>query len=54
LKPLSEQAAGVIGVTDAAGRLVGLLTAQNLGEMIMVRAARASIGAGPWGRAAPA
>jgi CBS-domain-containing membrane protein len=54
LKPLSEQAAGVIGVTDAAGRLVGLLTAENLGEMMMVRAARASTGAGPWGRAAPA
>ena len=54
LKPLSEQAASVIGVTDAAGKLVGLLTAENLGEMMMVRAARASTSVGPWGRAAPA
>ncbi len=54
LRLLSEQAAGVIGVTDAAGKLVGLLTAENLGEMMMVRAARASTGTGPWGRAAPA
>lgn len=51
LKPLSEQSAGVLGVADASGRLVGLLTAENLGEMMMVRAARASQ-AGPWSRLA--
>jgi hypothetical protein len=44
----------VVGVTDAAGRLVGLLTTENLGEMMMVRAARARTGFGPWGRAASA
>jgi CBS domain-containing protein len=49
LKPLSEHGAGVLGVTDGSGRLVGLLTAENLGEMMMVRAARAD--RGPWGRA---
>jgi stage IV sporulation protein FB len=35
-----QQAAGPIGVTDQAGRLVGLLTPENLGEMLMVEAAR--------------
>lgn len=33
-------AAGPIGVLDRSGRLVGLLTQENLGEMLMVEAAR--------------
>jgi stage IV sporulation protein FB len=39
-------AAGPVGVLDRSGRLVGLLTQENLGEMLMVEAARQ-------GRAAP-
>ena len=35
-----QEAAGPVGVTDPAGRLVGLLTPENLGEMLMVEAAR--------------
>lgn len=35
-----QQAAGPIGVLDRAGRLAGLLTQENLGEMLMVEAAR--------------
>jgi Zn-dependent protease/CBS domain-containing protein len=50
LKSLTEQGKQVLGATDAGGRLVGLLTTENLGEMMMVRSARA--GFGPWGRAA--
>jgi len=50
LKCLTEQGKPVIGATDSEGRLVGLLTIENLGEMMMVRSARASQGFGPWGR----
>ena len=35
-----QQAAGPVGVVDGAGRLVGLLTQENLGEMLLVEAAR--------------
>jgi len=52
LKCFTEQGRSVIGVTDASGRLAGLLTTENLGEMMMVRSARAGSGFGPWGRAA--
>jgi Zn-dependent protease/CBS domain-containing protein len=54
VKLLSESRAPAIGVTDKEGRLVGLLTPENLGEMMMVRAARAARGFGPWGRPAGA
>jgi stage IV sporulation protein FB len=40
-----QQAAGPIGVVDAGERLVGLHTGENIGEMVMVEAAR--------GRSAP-
>ncbi len=50
LKLLTEKRPSAIGVTDALGRLVGLLTAENLGEMMMVRSARADRSLGPWGR----
>ncbi len=42
-----QEAGGPIGVVDAAGRLVGVLTHENLGEMLMLETARA-------GRAIPA
>jgi stage IV sporulation protein FB len=56
--PLAEgmarmaEAAGPIGVVDGAGRLLGLLTQENLGEMLMVQAARAAQPAAgnPWAR----
>ena len=41
LKEEFAEARTVIGVTDAVGRLVGLLTVENLGEMMMVNAALA-------------
>jgi len=52
---LQETSAPAIGVLDAQGRLVGLVTPGTVGEMMMVRDAlpgRASYG--PWGRAAGA
>jgi Zn-dependent protease/CBS domain-containing protein len=53
LKCFTDQGRSVIGVTDANGRLAGLLTTENLGEMMMVRSARAGsgFGFGPWRRA---
>ena len=39
LQAMQDQA-GPVGVTDGAGRLIGLLTQENLGEMLMVEAAR--------------
>ncbi|WP_372619657.1 site-2 protease family protein [Falsiroseomonas sp.] len=49
-----QAAAGPIGVLDGAGRLVGLLTQENLGEMLMVEAARGRRAppANPWARGA--
>lgn len=35
-----QQASGPIGVVDSTGRVLGLLTQENLGEMLMVEAAR--------------
>ena len=44
----------VVGVTDGEDRLVGLLTLENLGEMMMVQSAmpgapRGPLSRGPWG-----
>ncbi len=48
-----QGAAGTpVGVVDGGGRLIGLLTQENLGEMMMVEAARARqpARANPWAR----
>jgi Zn-dependent protease/CBS domain-containing protein len=50
IRTLQESRAPAIGVADAAGRLVGLLTPENLGEMMMIRAARPKDYQGPWRR----
>jgi Zn-dependent protease/CBS domain-containing protein len=51
LRMLMERGRPVVGVTDAQDKLVGLLTVENLGEMMMVQSARPGVPAGPWGRA---
>ncbi|MCS0504897.1 site-2 protease family protein [Ancylobacter mangrovi] len=50
LRLLTEKRAPVVGVLDAAGRLVGLLSPENVGEMMMLRAARPDARFGPWAR----
>ena len=52
IKALTESGAPAVGVVDGAGRLAGLLTAENLGEMMLVHAARPQTFAGPWSRKA--
>jgi len=39
-----------VGVTDAAGKLIGLLTVENLGEMMMIHSAGPESQPGPWGK----
>jgi Zn-dependent protease/CBS domain-containing protein len=51
LRMLMERGRPVVGVTDAQDKLVGLLTVENLGEMIMVQSARPCVPTGPWGKA---
>jgi len=48
LRSLTQKGRPVVGVTDPQGCLIGLLTIENLGEMMMVQAARPP--AGPWSR----
>jgi Zn-dependent protease/CBS domain-containing protein len=40
VKVLTEAGKPVVGVTDAQARLVGMLTAENLGEMMLIQSAR--------------
>jgi CBS domain-containing protein len=40
LRVMQESGASAIAVVDDAGKLVGLMTHENLGEMLMVRSAR--------------
>jgi len=48
---LQEKAVPAVGVTDPAGRLVGLITSETIGEMLMVQEAMPSgIRFGPWSR----
>jgi len=50
---LQEKAAPAVGVVDAAGRLVGLVTSGTVGEMLMVRKALPpGTKLGPWTRLA--
>jgi Zn-dependent protease/CBS domain-containing protein len=49
LRSLMQRGRPVVGVTDGDNRLVGLLTVENLGEMMMVQSARPDTPAGPWG-----
>jgi CBS domain-containing protein len=49
LRALTEKRPPAVGVVDAEGRLVGLLTVENLGEMLMVHSARPEGDAGLWG-----
>jgi Zn-dependent protease/CBS domain-containing protein len=51
LRSLMQKGSPVVGVNDADGRLIGLLTVENLGEMMMVHSARPEAPAGPWGGA---
>ena len=46
---LMQKGRPVVGVTDAQDRLIGLLTVENLGEMMMIHSARPDAAAGPWG-----
>jgi stage IV sporulation protein FB len=50
---LQEKAAPAVGVVDAGGKLIGLVTAETVGEMIMVKDAwPKGTAVGPWSRAA--
>jgi Zn-dependent protease/CBS domain-containing protein len=49
LRSLMQRGRPVVGVTDAQDRLVGLLTLENLGEMMMVHSARPEVPVRPWG-----
>lgn len=40
LRPLQEKRLPAVGVADRSGRLVGLITPENVGEMMMVETAR--------------
>jgi CBS domain-containing protein len=52
-KVLQEKAAPAVGITDAAGKLIGLVTGETIAEMMMLRGALPQgPGVGPWGRAA--
>lgn len=55
MEALQQTQAPAVGVTDAAGRLVGLVTPETVGELMMVHAARPPGGGAPrnpWARAA--
>jgi stage IV sporulation protein FB len=52
---LQQKQAPAVGVLDAAGRLVGLISAETIAEMLMVRdALPAGVRFGPWSRPAGA
>ena len=50
LRIMREQALPAIAVADAGGRLAGLVTPENLGEMMMVQAARSGRSPAPFWR----
>jgi Zn-dependent protease/CBS domain-containing protein len=48
---LQEKSAPAVGIVDMAGRLVGLVTSETVGEMLMVREALPKgVRIGPWSR----
>jgi CBS domain-containing protein len=48
---LQEKSAPAVGIVDAAGRLVGLITSETVGEMLMVQnALPQGARVGPWSR----
>jgi Zn-dependent protease/CBS domain-containing protein len=50
---LQEKQAPAVGVVDASGKLVGMVTSETIGEMLMVRDAMPAGGrVGPWSRPA--
>jgi Zn-dependent protease/CBS domain-containing protein len=52
---LQEKSAPAVAVVDTTGRLIGLVTSETIGEMLMVhRAMPAGFRTGPWGRPAGA
>jgi stage IV sporulation protein FB len=52
-KLLQEKSVPAVGVVDQNGRLVGLITSETIGEMLMVREAMPrGVGFGPWSRPA--
>ncbi len=54
-KLLVLKAAPAVGVTDASGKLIGLVTSETIAEMMMLQDAMPKgAQAGPWGRAAGA
>jgi stage IV sporulation protein FB len=54
-KLLQEKSVPAVGVTDASGRLTGLITTETIGEMLMVREALPEgVRFGPWSRPAEA
>ena len=50
LRALMEKGS-LVGVTDQQDRLIGLLTVENLGEMMLLQSARPDARSGPWSRA---
>ena len=54
-KLLQEKSAPAVGIVDAAGKLVGLVTSETVGEMLMLHQAMpAGFRLGPWSRPAGA
>jgi Zn-dependent protease/CBS domain-containing protein len=47
---LQDKSAPAVGVVDSIGKLLGLITSETIGEMLLVSNARPSRLAGPWGR----
>ncbi|HWP25326.1 MAG TPA: site-2 protease family protein [Xanthobacteraceae bacterium] len=51
---LQEKSSPAVGVVDASGRLIGLITPETVGEMLMVSEAMPGYRFGPWSRPAGA